>query len=164
MGTSLPFIGRNKALSYGFRILGIKNQRSTRFASFIGDIHHPRITDRGINMVSNVLGLTNNGLRDWVIQRVSAVVLAAYMIFLVGFCIALYPVNFIVWQGLFMTLPMKIFTLLALLSLVLHAWIGMWTVLTDYIKNTALQITLMMGIILSLLACFIWGIFIVWGI
>ena len=39
-------------------------------------------------MVTNVTNLSRSGLYDWMAQRVSAVVLAAYFIFLIGYLVA----------------------------------------------------------------------------
>lgn len=36
-------------------------------------------------MVTNVTSLTGNGLKDWLIQRVTAVYFAVYTIFIIGF-------------------------------------------------------------------------------
>ena len=42
--------------------------------------------------------------------------------------------TFELWQGFYTKPPMRLFTLL-MLALVGHAWVGMWTVLTDYVKS-----------------------------
>ncbi len=114
-------------------------------------------------MVNNVTSLTNNGLRDWLIQRVSAVVLAAYFIFLFGYIIAHPQLTFIEWSVLFASAWMKVATLIVLLSLVLHAWIGIWTVTTDYLKATAVRVTVQMVIALGLLGLLLWGVLILWS-
>jgi succinate dehydrogenase hydrophobic anchor subunit len=53
-------------------------------------------------MVTNVTNLSRSGLYDWMAQRVSAVVLAAYFIFLIGYLVAHpgidYPVAWSVLQ------------------------------------------------------------------
>ena len=74
------------------------------------------------------------------------------------------------WSALFDRSWMKIFTLLALLSLAAHAWIGMWGVLTDYLterllgpKGNVLRIGLQLLISLALVIFVIWGVQIVWA-
>ncbi|MFO3149978.1 succinate dehydrogenase, hydrophobic membrane anchor protein, partial [Legionella pneumophila serogroup 1] len=49
-------------------------------------------------MVNNVTSLTGNGLKDWLIQRVTAVYFAAYLIFLFGFILANPDLNFSQWH------------------------------------------------------------------
>ena len=56
----------------------------------------------------------------------------------------------------------RIFTLLAVLSLAAHAWIGLWTVGTDYIKATAVRIAYQSLVILILLALLLWTVQIIW--
>lgn len=115
-------------------------------------------------MVGNITSLTNNGLRDWLIQRVSAVVIGGYILFLAAFILAQPHVDYVSWHTLFSHMWMKLFTLLCLLSLVLHAWIGVWTVTTDYLNKTSLRLPIQMLVALSLIAFFAWGIAILWGI
>lgn len=114
--------------------------------------------------VGNVTSLSGNGLRDWLIQRVSAVILAAYLLFLVGFMMLHPNFGYADWFNLFQNIFVKIFTVVALLSIYVHAWVGIWTVLTDYIKPTWLRGLLEIAVILTLLGCLIWGIAILWNL
>ena len=93
-------------------------------------------------MVRSATSYSANGLRDWLVQRVSAVVLAIYSIFLIGFFVLHSPVTYAAWSALFAHTWMKVFTLLTLASLVMHAWVGVWTILTDYIKLPCLRVFL----------------------
>ena len=52
-------------------------------------------------MVASVTNLGRSGLYDWVIQRLSAVILALYTLFLLGFVIASPDMQYSQWQGLF---------------------------------------------------------------
>jgi succinate dehydrogenase / fumarate reductase membrane anchor subunit len=102
--------------------------------------------------------LTGSGLRDWLWQRLSAVVLAAYTLVLCAFFFMHPEVDYTQFYAFFSLLWMRIFTLIALLGLVIHAWVGMWTVLTDYIKSASLRFMLEVLVILSLAVFFGWGI------
>ena len=86
-------------------------------------------------MVTNVTSLGRSGLADFVLQRVSAVVLGLYALCLVGFFVAVPKVDHASLVDFFESLPMRAFTTLAVLALAIHAWIGMWTVGTDYIRR-----------------------------
>ncbi|MBR9912480.1 MAG: succinate dehydrogenase, hydrophobic membrane anchor protein [Gammaproteobacteria bacterium] len=121
-------------------------------------------------MVTAVTSFGRSGLYDWVAQRVSAVVLAAYTLFLVGFILLTPEVGYAEWKELYSYLWMRVFSLLALLSMVAHAWIGLWAVLTDYLttrllgtKGTVLRVSaqLLMGVVI--LTYTVWGIEILWG-
>jgi succinate dehydrogenase / fumarate reductase membrane anchor subunit len=115
-------------------------------------------------MVRNVTSLTRSGLRDWLIQRVTAVILGAYAIFLVGFLMLHQPITFDLWSALFQNGFMRVFTFLALLSMVYHTWVGIWTVFTDYVKCSCLRLTLQIIVILALFSYLAWGVAIVWGL
>lgn len=115
-------------------------------------------------MVGNVTSLTNNGLRDWLLQRFSALILAAFSLFLITY-ICLHPqLDFLAWRSLFQSVWMRSFTVLTLLSLLVHAWIGLWTVSTDYIKCTRLRLVVLMLLLIVLVSYLVWGIEIVWGV
>lgn len=122
-------------------------------------------------MVTAVTSFGRSGLYDWLIQRISAVVMAAYTIFLTGFIVTTPDLSFELWQGLFNQLWMRIFTLATLLSVAAHAWIGLWAVLTDYVttqlmgsKATFLRLLAQMGLGVITLTYVVWGIEILWGL
>lgn len=114
-------------------------------------------------MVTSVTSLTGNGLKDWLIQRVSAVYLLVYLLVMLIYCVGHCPLTFEVWHGLFQGIGVRIATGIALLMLVLHAWIGIWTVSTDYIRCTCVRLSLQVLVFLFLGAQLIWGFMIVWG-
>jgi len=108
-------------------------------------------------MVKNITALSSTGLRDWLIQRVSAVILACYTIFLVIYFLIHPNLNYQTWHALYANWWMKTATVITLLSLLFHAWIGIWTVLTDYIKCAIGRGTLQVLVIIALIGFFIWG-------
>lgn len=121
-------------------------------------------------MVTAVTSLGRSGLSDWLIQRFTAVVLAAYTIFIVVFLLQHPNLTYAQWSGLFDQLWMRIFTLLVLLSMAAHAWIGLWAVLTDYVtsrmmggKAFALRMTALSIYAVVTVAYLVWGIEVLWG-
>lgn len=114
-------------------------------------------------MVSDVTSLTGNGLRDWLIQRVSAVYFAVYSLYFLWFILMHPHLTHEHWHQLFHDLCFQIASVIALLMLSLHAWIGIWTVSTDYLKNTAVRIVVQLLVLFWLLGQFFWGLMIVWG-
>lgn len=121
-------------------------------------------------MVTQVTSFSRNGVADWIVQRVTAYVLAAYTVVLVGYVLLSGNLTYADWQMLFSQTWMQIFTLLALLSTCAHAWVGMWTIGTDYIREhyfganaDALRLLYQVGCILVLVVYVIWGVKILWG-
>ena len=58
---------------------------------------------------------------------------------------------------------MRLLSLLAIVALAVHAWVGMWTVFTDYVKSTGLRIVLQAAMIIAILVYLFWGVMIFWG-
>ena len=114
-------------------------------------------------MVTNITSLTGNGLKDWLIQRVTAIYFAIYTVFLFAFLLMHPQLQYSEWAALFNCWIFQIASVCALLMLSLHAWIGIWTVTTDYLSNTAIRVIVQMLVFFLLLAQFIWGLMIVWG-
>jgi succinate dehydrogenase / fumarate reductase membrane anchor subunit len=121
-------------------------------------------------MVTAVTTMGRNGLADFVIQRVSAIVLGAYTVFLVAYLAAHPDLQYTQWQELFGQLWMRIFSLMALISVAAHAWIGLWSVVTDYLTERllgpkALVLRLLaLGIYALVTVCYlVWGVEILWG-
>jgi len=114
-------------------------------------------------MVTNVTSLTGNGLKDWLIQRLTAVYFMVYAIFMLVYLLFSPPANYMQWYVLFHNAWFQIATIIALFALSLHAWIGVWTVTTDYLKCTAIRLAVQSLVMLWLLGQFIWGTMIVWG-
>ena len=86
-------------------------------------------------LVTNVTSFGRSGLADFVLQRVSALVLGLYALCLVGFFATTPNVDHAAIVGFLDSLTMKAFATLAVVALAMHAWIGMWTVGTDYIRR-----------------------------
>ena len=122
-------------------------------------------------MVTTVTSLGRSGLSDWMIQRISAWVMTAYLVFILGYFIGNPDLTYVQWAELNSGLAMRMFSLATILAIAAHAWIGMWCVLTDYI--TERLIGLKAGIIRTLLQTglggvtliyFVWTVKILWGI
>jgi succinate dehydrogenase / fumarate reductase, membrane anchor subunit len=114
-------------------------------------------------MVTNVTSLTGNGLKDWLIQRVTAVYFGFYVLFLMGFIVNHPQLAYYQWQSLFACSWFKIATIMAFFAFVLHAWVGLWTVTTDYLKCTIARLLIQIAVASVLGAQLIWGVMIVWG-
>ena len=104
----------------------------------------------------SITQFARNGLADWLWQRVSALLLAAYTIFLAIYVGLHWPLAYSAWHGLFASTWFKVCTLFAVLSLLVHSWVGLWTVMTDYVKSNALRLLLHVLLLGVLLIYLIW--------
>lgn len=115
-------------------------------------------------MVKNITAFGRSGLSDWFVQRVTSLIVASYVFFILGYLVLTQPVTFIDWYEFYSGLGIRVYTLLVLLSLVIHAWIGIWTILTDYIKPIWVRVVSEVAIIIILVAYLSWGIFLLFGL
>ncbi len=102
------------------------------------------------------------GLVDWLAQRFTAVIIGAYAVFILLYLLCHYNLSFTDWDSLFRNGFMRIATIIVMLSILWHAWIGLWTVFTDYVKNKPVRLFLETVVILLLLSYFIWVLEILW--
>lgn len=121
-------------------------------------------------MVTSVTSLGRNGLYDWLIQRFTAVILGVYTLVMIGFFLAYPDLDYRTWSAFMGSLPMAIANTLVLVSILLHAWIGLWTVMTDYLTSlqlggaaTAVRLIAQAVVALALLAFLLWGLAMIWG-
>lgn len=121
-------------------------------------------------MVMAVTNLGRSGVYDWLIQRVSAVIMALYTVFIVAYLLLTPELDYGQWQALFGQLWMRVFTLMTLLSIVTHAWIGLWSVVTDYLtertmggKGTVLRLLAQVLLAVVAVTYTLWGVEIIWG-
>jgi succinate dehydrogenase / fumarate reductase membrane anchor subunit len=105
-----------------------------------------------------------NGKRDWLLQRFSAVVIAAYTFYLFYIFLSSSNLDFVSWHSFNASLCTKIFTLLTILSLCVHAWIGIWTICTDYLKCSCLRLTVLFAVATTLLICFGYNFYTIWSL
>ncbi|MCJ2375701.1 succinate dehydrogenase, hydrophobic membrane anchor protein [Vibrio sp. ZSDZ34] len=114
-------------------------------------------------MVKHVSSVGRNGVHDFLLIRATAILMTLYTIYIVSFCAFSGDISYISWSQFFGGTFTKVFTMLALVSVLIHAWIGLWQVLTDYIKCSKLRGALLLVVISILLSYFFSGFFILWG-
>ena len=114
-------------------------------------------------MVNRVVTGAHYGLRDWLIQRITAVVMALYSVALAGYLLLQPRLDYDTWTALFSGQPMRTFTLLFLLSVFYHAWIGIRDIVMDYVKPAGVRLAIHVLVILVSLLYAIWAVQILWG-
>ncbi|MDB5960868.1 MAG: succinate dehydrogenase [Massilia sp.] len=104
------------------------------------------------------------GLKDWMAQRITAVIMVVYTaVLLIAF---LTGQNFTYegWAGLFARQWFKLFSLVTLAGLFYHAWVGMRDIWMDYVKSVGLRLTLQIISIVWLVVCAAWAVQILWSV
>lgn len=103
------------------------------------------------------------GWREWLAQRVTAVIMALFAVVIFGFFVVKGTVSYLDWKELFGSQLFRVLALLFLISVYYHAWIGVRDVLMDYIKPVSIRLLLQVIVILSLIGFTIWSIAILWA-
>jgi succinate dehydrogenase / fumarate reductase membrane anchor subunit len=102
-------------------------------------------------------GSARGGLGEWLVQRLSAVYLAGFALWL-GVCLARTPVfDYTAWKAWMSGGAVRVAFALCLLSLLLHAWVGMRSVFLDYLKPLWLRFLAQSVTAATLIACAFWG-------
>ena len=114
-------------------------------------------------MVDRVVTGAHYGLRDWLMQRITAVVMALYALAMAGWLLLHPGLNYDIWIALFSSSVVRTFSLLFLLAVYGHAWVGVRDIVMDYVKSAALRLAIYVVVILALLLYGIWSVQILWG-
>ncbi len=104
------------------------------------------------------------GLRDWLAQRVTAVIMAIYTVILLVAFFSAKDFSYTGWAGLFAHQWMKIATFVTLIALFYHAWIGVRDIWMDYVKPTGIRLGLQVLTIVWLVGCAGYAVQILWRV
>ena len=107
------------------------------------------------------MSLQAQGMRAWLLQRLTAVYVAAYILSLIVWIVINAPINYLTWNSVFSHPIVLITTVIFYLSLFVHAWVGMRDILVDYAKPSSVRFILLMALALSLLVMMTWLLLIV---
>ena len=103
------------------------------------------------------------GLRDWLLQRITALIMAVYTVITLGFLLWHQPATHADWKAMFAGGAFRLFTLLFFAALLYHAWVGMRDIVMDYAQATGLRLALEIAVGVTLLAYLLWSASILWG-
>ena len=103
------------------------------------------------------------GIRDWLLQRLTAVVMLAYTIFLL-LGLLFIPKDYAGWQAFFSCTIVRVFTQVTVIALIAHVWIGIRDVWMDYFKPLSLRLILHTLTALWLIGTLVYSIKVIWGV
>jgi succinate dehydrogenase membrane anchor subunit len=115
-------------------------------------------------MVTRIIVGAHYGLKDWLAQRITAVVMALYTL-LVALALALGPgAGIDGWRGLMGNGLVRFATVLFIVSLCYHAWVGIRDIWMDYVKPTGIRLALHAVTLLALVGYAVWAVQILWRV
>ena len=98
------------------------------------------------------------GLRDWLAQRASAVVMLVAAVVLFVALVIIQPDSHAEWRGFILSGWVRLLLMLTVVALVWHAFIGARDIFMDYLKNDLFRLFKIFGVIVYLLACLLWAV------
>ena len=96
-----------------------------------------------------------SGLRAWLVQRISAVYLLGFIVFL----LARLPTShwtYASWRDFALAPGVRVGVLLFFGGLLLHAWVGLRDVILDYVHPAAVRTVVLAGVALGEAAIAAW--------
>ncbi len=102
------------------------------------------------------------GLRDWLSQRATAVLMALFTLVLIAQVLFGGKLGYDRWAQIFSAQWMKVLTFVTLVSLAWHAWVGMRDVWMDYVKPVGVRLALQVATIAWLVGCLGWAVQVLW--
>jgi succinate dehydrogenase / fumarate reductase membrane anchor subunit len=103
------------------------------------------------------------GLRDWLAQRITAVIMVVYTAVILSVVAGLPRMDYWQWKVLWQTPIVRYATVLVIICLLFHTWIGVRNIFMDYIKDPALRLTLYVLTIGALIWYGVWSFRILWS-
>ena len=100
---------------------------------------------------------TASGLKAWAIQRLTAIYIGVFAVYLIGALIVSPPADFAAWKAWMGSPLVSVAMLLFVVTILMHAWIGVRDVLIDYIRPIAIRATVLGVVALSLIAMGLWA-------
>ena len=113
-------------------------------------------------MINRIVVGAHYGLKDWIAQRATAVIMAVYSVIMGAVLLIVQPNTFEAWRGVFANGFIKFVTFIFFVSLFYHVWIGVRDIWMDYVKPTGLRLTLHVLTIAALVGYTAWDAAILW--
>jgi succinate dehydrogenase / fumarate reductase membrane anchor subunit len=113
-------------------------------------------------VVKRVIVGAHYGTRGWLAQRVTALIMALYTPLALYLFLSRAPWTYESWKALFAQGWMRIATLLFLVALAWHAWVGVRDILMDYAKHDGARLALQVLTVLLLAGYVSWTVEILW--
>ena len=104
------------------------------------------------------------GVGNFLLQRLTALILVVYFVILGVRLLAGGAIDYVAWATIFVPVWMKVLTVVSILALLYHAWIGVKDIWMDYVKPVWVRLTLQTLTVLWLLACAVWSVQILWRV
>ncbi|MGZ5198768.1 MAG: succinate dehydrogenase, hydrophobic membrane anchor protein [Telluria sp.] len=103
------------------------------------------------------------GLRAWLVQRVTAVYMLVFMLFLLAHFVLDPPSSYLAWRAWILGPAVSSAALVFFAALLVHAWVGIRDVILDYVQPIALRVSVLALLGLGLIGLGAWVLRVFWS-
>ncbi len=114
-------------------------------------------------IVSRPAGSAHRGLGEWILQRLTAIYIAGYVVVLALHWIIAPVADYDGWRQWTGAVSVRVSATLFFVSVVIHAWIGMRSVYMDYLHTLWLRLAVVIATAVMLAGLLTWALAVVWG-
>lgn len=104
------------------------------------------------------------GMRLWLTQRLSALVMVSYIVMTMLLICIQQPDSYQTWRGFMSPWWWRFATVAVFICLVVHAWLGIRDVMRDYVKNLVIRSYLQLMMEAALAGYLLWLASILWNL
>ncbi len=98
-----------------------------------------------------------DGLRTWLLQRVSAIYLGVFLLYVLAhFWLNPHP-DYAAWHGWVASPVVSIAGAGFILALLIHGWVGLRDVMLDYVHHLGLRLVVLTLVAFLLIGCGLWA-------
>jgi succinate dehydrogenase / fumarate reductase, membrane anchor subunit len=115
-------------------------------------------------MIIQLLTSKYPGMRLWLSQRLTALVMAVYIVLLLVLVTFVQPAGYAAWHVFVAPVWFRLATFVFFMCLFIHAWLGVADVLKDYVFNKTLRAYMQIAVDITLIIYLFWTAFILWNV
>ncbi len=108
-------------------------------------------------------GSAHRGLGEWMLQRLTAVYISGFVIFIFLHWIVTPASGYQAWRRWVSSIPVRVSATLFFVGVIVHAWIGLRSVYMDYLHALWLRIAAVILTAVMLAAVLVWALGVLWG-
>jgi succinate dehydrogenase / fumarate reductase, membrane anchor subunit len=101
-------------------------------------------------------------LRAWLVQRISAVYMLLFIVFILAHFVVDPPHSYAAWNGWMMSSSVSMATAVFFAALLAHAWVGVRDVIMDYVHPVAFRVWALAFLGIGLTTMGVWVMRILW--
>ena len=98
------------------------------------------------------------GLRAWLLQRLSALFMLGFLVFLLIHFWVTRPRSYVAWHDWMLSPGVSLSASIFFAALLVHAWVGLRDVILDYVRPPAVRAGVLALLLLGLMALGLWAV------